>query len=153
MFSGTPSRNQLSCDSPVLLALATNFRNLGQFDDSDNCYYRYRKQIQEQRGLGFRKVIDLLSGITCGYGVRPFRTLCISALLITFFAFLLWFGSGISGLQSIGDAFYYSALAFTANSKSISWVGIYKYIGLVEGFFGWFFMALFLVTLGKTWIR
>jgi uncharacterized protein YjbI with pentapeptide repeats len=113
-------KNQLSCDSPVLLALATNFRNLGQFDDSDNCYYRYRKQIQEQRGLGFRKVIDLLSGITCGYGVRPFRTLCISALLITFFAFLLWFGSGISGLHSIGDAFYYSALAFTANSKSIT---------------------------------
>ncbi len=146
-------KNQLSCDSPVLLALATNFRNLGQFDDSDDCYYRYRKQIQEQRGLGFKKAIDLLSCITCGYGVRPFRTLCISAFLITFFAFLIWFGSWISGLNSIGDAFYYSALAFTANSKSISWVGIYKYIGLMEGFFGWLFMALFLVTLGKTWLR
>jgi uncharacterized protein YjbI with pentapeptide repeats len=146
-------KNQLSCDDPVLLALVTNFRNLGQFDDSDNCYYRYRKQIQGQRGLGLRKVFDFLSWMSCGYGVRPFRTLCVSALLITIFAFLFWKGGGISGLQSIGDAFYYSALAFTANSKSISWIGIYKYIGLVEGFLGWFFMALFLVTLGRTWLR
>lgn len=146
-------KNQLCCDNPVLLALVTNFRNLGQFNDSDNCYYLYRTRIQEQRGLGLKKGFDFLSCISCGYGVRPFRPLCFSAFLITIFAFLLWKGGGISGLQSISDAFYFSALAFTANSKSIIWIGIYKYLGLVEGFLGWFFMALFLVTLGRTWLR
>lgn len=146
-------QNQLSCDDPVLLALVTNFRNLGQFDDSDKCYYLYRHRIQEQRSLGLRKVFDLLSWASCGYGVRPFRPLFFSAFLITIFAILFWDGKGISGLQSVGDAFYYSSLAFTANSKSIIWIGIYKYIGLIEGFLGWFFMALFLVTLGRTWLR
>jgi uncharacterized protein YjbI with pentapeptide repeats len=146
-------KDKLICDDSVLLALITNFRNLGQFDDSDNCYYRYKKRIQEQRGIGLKKILDLLSFISCGYGVRPFYTLYVSALLITFFALLFWFGDGIGGLQSSTDAFYYSALAFTANSKSINWIGIYKYVGLVEGFIGWLFMALFLVTLGRTWLR
>ncbi len=144
---------RLICDDSVFLALIANFKNLGQFDDSDNCYYRYKKRIQKRRGIGLRKVIDLLSYISCGYGVRPFRTLCISMLLITIFALLFWYGRGIEGLQSIIEAFYYSALTFTANSKSINWIGIYKYIGLIEGFLGWLFMALFLVTLGRTWLR
>lgn len=144
---------RLICDDSVFLALITNFKNLGQFDDSDNCYYRYKRQIQNQRGIGLRKVIDLLSYISCGYGVRPFRTLCLSMLLITIFALLFWYGRGIEELQSIKEAFYYSALTFTANSKSINWIGIYKYIGLIEGFLGWLFMALFLVTLGRTWLR
>lgn len=146
-------KNQISCDDPVLLSLSTNFKNLGQFDDSDNCYYLYRKRIQDNRDLGLKKILDFLSFISCGYGVRPFRPLCISALLIIIFAFLLWNGGGVIGLQSISDAFYYSALAFTANSKSVGWIGIYKYIGLIEGFLGWLFMALFLVTLGRTWLR
>ena len=146
-------KNQLICDDPVLLALVSNFRTLGQFDDSDNCYYLYRHRIQEQRSFGLRKLFDLLSCVSCGYGVRPFRPLCFSAFLITIFAFLFWYGKGINGLQSVGDAFYYSALAFTANSKSIIWIGTYKYIGLIEGFIGWFSMALFLVTLGRTWLR
>ena len=146
-------KDQLICDDSVLLALITNFRNSGQFDDSDDCYYRYKKGIQKQRGIGLKKIFDLLSFVSCGYGVRPFRTFYVSAFLISFFALLFWLGSGIGGLQSISDALYYSALAFTANSKSINWIGIYRYIGLLEGFLGWLFMALFLVTLGRTWLR
>jgi hypothetical protein len=146
-------KNKILCDDRVLLALTANFRIIGQFEDSDNCYYLYRKRIQKQKGLGIKKVLDLFSWASCGYGVRPFRPLCVSALLISIFAFLFWTGCGISGLQSIGDAFYFSILAFTANSKSIVWIGIYKYVSLVEGVLGWFFMALFLVTLGRTWLR
>ncbi len=52
------------------------------------------------------------------------------------------------------NALYFSVGTFTTVGYG-DWhpVGIYRYFAMVEGLVGWLIMALFLVTLGKVWIR
>ncbi len=57
-------------------------------------------------------------------------------------------------LRRFRNALYFSVGTFTTVGYG-DWhpVGKYRYAAMIEGLVGWLIMALFLVTLGKVWIR
>ncbi len=90
----------LETDSSTYLSLINNFKVLGQFEDADNCYYQYRKWIQNKRNWGFNrdglyKFIDNISCISFGYGVRPGNAIILSIELIIILGVLYWLSNGI----------------------------------------------------------
>jgi hypothetical protein len=92
-------KNHLEYNENVYLKLVENYKSLGWFTDADNCYYQYRKEKQERTELGWAKLIDIVGWLTCGYGVRPGRTLALSFCIIVFFGLLYWFGNGVVKLE------------------------------------------------------
>lgn len=65
--------NRLISDEPGYILLIRNFKDLGQFDDADNCYYEYREWKRNNRPFDTAKLLDSLAWLTCGYGVRWFH--------------------------------------------------------------------------------
>lgn len=63
-------KNKLICDGPTYLLLIKNFKELEQFEDADNCYYQYRDLERQNEPLGWGKLFDYMSWLSCGYGVR-----------------------------------------------------------------------------------
>lgn len=100
-------KNQLVHDGLVLLALTNSFKILGQFEDADDCYYAYRSHKDDTwmsnhinrtydgllHSFPSFKCIDILASLTCGYGVRPGRTIMLSLGIILAFALLFWIKS------------------------------------------------------------
>lgn len=65
------------------------YKNEARYADADTIYYNYRAYAQERKSLtSFSKWTDILSCITCGYGLKPLRTLYISALAVLFFSII-----------------------------------------------------------------
>ncbi|MHC4276768.1 MAG: ion channel [Planctomycetota bacterium] len=118
-------------------------------------------------------------GLTCGYGVKPLRTLIVAAVLIAIFAFIFFGFSYIEPLEyeikekpkdpdtphivrgfaelgffhRLGLCFYFSAGTFTAALfGEITPQGPFKAVAIIEGILGFLTMALFLVTLGNVWL-
>jgi uncharacterized protein YjbI with pentapeptide repeats len=151
-------QDRIHYDPSAYLSLIKNYKDLGQTDDANNCYYQYRLMSQNQKSLSWPKFVDAVACVSCGYGVRPHRALLLGIGLIFVFALIFWLGagleelSGLKGVRSLEVAFYFSVLAFTANAKGLRWVGPYRYLGMLEGIIGWLLMALFLVTLGRIMI-
>jgi hypothetical protein len=128
------------------LAPISSFKISEQFDDADDCYYQYRRKSQAEKKLyswkgglpvmNWSKLLDALSWISCGYGVRPKYRLFLSILLIIFFAGLFCTGNSIvvehinnpaTGLHlaqddtihrlSFADHLYISAMIFTTKTQ------------------------------------
>lgn len=148
----------LSFDTSAYPSLVKNYRDLGQGNDANDCYYEYRQLNQIHKALGFSKLLDAVAWISCGYGVRPHYALLCGAFVILLFSLVLLVGRGVEGfnnlhgVQLIAASLYYSTIAFTANAKGLPMKGNYKYLGIAEGIIGWLLMALFLVTLGRLMI-
>lgn len=148
----------LSFDTSAYPSLVKNYRDLGQGNDANDCYYEYRQLNQIHKDLGFSKLLDAVAWISCGYGVRPHYALLCGAFVILLFSLVLLVGRGVEGfnnlhgVQLIAASVYYSTIAFTANAKGLPLKGNYKYLGIAEGIIGWLLMALFLVTLGRLMI-
>jgi len=184
----------------VYIALENNFRNLGQYEDEDDCYYA-RKRIERKhafrdmtwhpRTWGRPLIVHPLLWFTCGYGVKPSSAvLCAGGLILLFSLIYTRRGAielriergtcngvtedgnhcearRVSGtefchhhqkqatwLRRFKNAFYFSVGTFTTVGYG-DWhpSGKYRYWAMVEGLVGWLLLALFLVTLGKKWIR
>ena len=86
-------KNSLTCDEATYLDLINNFKDHGQFDDADDCYYLYRLEKMSQSN-GYEFFWDMLSFITCGYGVRWINTLVFSILIL--FSFGVFFSRDCS---------------------------------------------------------
>jgi len=155
MVSWSQIRDIISFDSAAYLALIKNYKDLGQSNDANECYYELRYLNQGNKPIGFSKLLDVLAWLTCGYGVRPQYALFFGLVIILIFAFIYWSGRGVEGFHDIHGhqlmvaSLFYSTIAFTANSKGLPLRGRYKYLGIAEGIIGWLLMALFLVTLGR----
>jgi hypothetical protein len=83
-------------DDSAYLSLIKNFKDLGYFEDADNCYFQYRKDRRNQPWPcvypleeSARKFIDFLSEWSYGYGTRPVNPFIESLLLIGLFG-LVW---------------------------------------------------------------
>jgi hypothetical protein len=87
-----PSGTILICsDGLTYLNLIRNFRDLEHFELADEIYYQYRKWRQDQTSWSDgNKYIDLLSWLSCGYGVRPQYPLYWSGILILAFGIVYW---------------------------------------------------------------
>ncbi len=143
-------KEQIICDGATYLLLIKIFKEQEQLKDADDCYYEYRNKSREAKEWSDgSKILDYIASLTCGYGLRPIRTIYLSLALIVVFAGILAIGSGFSFL----DAIYYSALAFISDAKGPGLPGVYEYIFMTERLFGWLLMALFLVTLSRVMIR
>ena len=104
--------NTLICeDASTYLELIKNFKDKGQFDDADNCYYQYRSWSQNQKNWGFSKLLDLIAWLSCGYGVRPSYTLAMSSAIIFIFCVLFW----------LFDGFFISATAEYKTPNIAAW--------------------------------
>jgi hypothetical protein len=62
--------DKLVCDGPTYLLLIKNFKEMEQFEDADNCYYQYRDVTRKERHDVWGKILDYISWLSCGYGVR-----------------------------------------------------------------------------------
>ncbi|MCX6678494.1 MAG: pentapeptide repeat-containing protein [Methanothrix sp.] len=155
IVSWSQIRDILSFDTAAYLSLIKNYKDLGQGNDANECYYEYRYLNQARKPIGFSKILDELAWLSCGYGVRPHYALLCGMVIILIFSIIYWLGRGVEGFHDIHGhqlmvaSLFYSTIAFTANSKGLPLRGHYKYLGIAEGIVGWLLMALFLVTLGR----
>ncbi len=164
---------RLEYDGAAYLALTKNYKNLEWFDDADDCYYQYRTIGMRTEPWGWMKIADIISWLSCGYGVKVSYVSfwCIVTILI--FGVIFWAGNGmkkfeITGLEvpkemdeatnkrvSLVDALYFSVAMFTTSQAPVNNypVGFYRHLAMVEGILGWFFLGLFVVVLSGVLIR
>ncbi|MCQ8903310.1 MAG: pentapeptide repeat-containing protein [Methanothrix sp.] len=92
-------KDHLVYDSAAYLALVKNYKNLEWRDDANDCYYRYRRIAQSSEPWGLEKLIDVISWLSCGYGVRPSYTIFWSMFMIILFGVIYWIGNGIREIE------------------------------------------------------
>ena len=205
LFDRSHFSDELKIESFVLwravyIRLQKNFEDIGDNDSANDCYYHYRLKLpkfrQESLSADFehgklcvtfrgawektREWLEyIFFGLTCGYGVKPFRALIVIAIEIVSFAFI-FFGlshlepleyelkekskhpdthmvvrrfADLSILHQLALCFYFSAGTFTTllygEIKPLGW---FKVVAVIEGIMGWLTLALFLVTLGNVWL-
>lgn len=151
-------------------ALLQRLWNLGNFDGYDNCYYQYRWQKQSYEPLGIPKAVDIFAWISCGYGVRPLRTLALGFMMIILFGIIYWKAKLVprfhgaklddshkredSMISAMWDAMYFSTMMFvTRPPYGLYPVGRWRYLIVLEYISGWLIMALFLVVMARLMIR
>jgi len=166
-------KERLVYNGAAYLALVKNYKSLEWFEDADDCYYQYRRIGQEQAPWGWGKISDLISWLSCGYGVRVSYTAFWCLFTILFFGVVFWAGKGmnkfeIEGMElpgdprlkptsrvSFTDALYFSIAMFTTSQAPVNTypVGVYRHLAMAEGILGWFFLGLFVVVLSGVLIR
>ena len=143
-------------DGPTYLALIKNFNIIEQFDDADDCYYRYRKESQDHKrlysaenGWDWSKLSDIASWISCGYGVRPIHTV-ICMFCIAVIGWVFFIGSS----ESLFESLYFSVMTFTGGNPDNLTLGRWlRTVAMIEAILGYLFMGLFVVFLGRKFIR
>ncbi len=152
----------------LYLTLIDNFKKLGRTGDANDCYYEYMIKQPKDPGL-WPRFTDFVKWISCGYGVRPERTVMVCIGVIALFGSLFWIGRGVNrseeSMQNTSRisgfwrwtrsvyllrCFYFSTTAFIGGKSDISPLGDYKYLATIERIFGWLFFGLFLATLTRT---
>jgi len=130
-----------------------------QFEDA---YYQYRQLSKKNKKWSLSK-LDVVAGLSCGYGVKPERPLIWGFILIMVFALVYKQENGIKRLKlkenddsrvSFWDAFYFSVTTFTTVGYG-DWYpeDRYRKFVMIEWVLGWLLLALFLVTLANVMIR
>jgi uncharacterized protein YjbI with pentapeptide repeats len=156
-------KDNLVYDGPAYLALMKNFKVIEQFEDADDCEYQYRKKNQDQKklydnenGWDLSKFLDIISWISCGYGVRPLHTV-FSMFGVVFIASIIFLGYFDSMFESI----YFSLMTFTGGLMMFTggepdiltperWL---RTLAMIEAILGYLLMALFVVVLARKFIR
>lgn len=166
-------KDRLIFNGAAYQALVKNYKNLEWFDDSDDCYFQYRMLTQSQEPWGWTKIIDIISWLSCGYGVRVSYVTFWCIFTIFFFGFIYWAGNGMRRFELSGrevptdgerihedrtpltDAIYFSTAMFTTSQAPYYNypVGFYRHLAMFEGILGWFFLGLFVVVLSGVLIR
>lgn len=166
-------RDRMVFNGAAYLALVKNYKSLEWFDEADECYYQYRKIGQDQASWGWAKLSDIISWLSCGYGVRVSYTAFWCLFTILIFGVIFWAGKGmdkfeIEGMElpgdhrlkpskrvSFTDALYFSIAMFTTSQAPVNTypVGVYRHLAMAEGILGWFFLGLFVVVLSAVLIR
>ncbi len=166
-------KDRLEYNGAAYLALVKNYKSLEWFDDADECYYQYRRIGQDQAPWGWAKISDIISWLSCGYGVRVSYTAFWCLFTILIFGIMFWAGKGMSKFEiegvelpgdptlkpskrvSFTDALYFSIAMFTTSQAPVNTypVGVYRHLAMAEGILGWFFLGLFVVVLSAVLIR
>ena len=166
-------RDRMVYNGAAYLALVKNYKSLEWFDEADECYYQYRRIGQDEAPWGWAKISDIISWLSCGYGVRVSYTSFWCLFTILIFGVIFWAGKGmdkfeIEGMElpgdtrlkpskrvSFTDALYFSIAMFTTSQAPVNTypVGVYRHLAMAEGILGWFFLGLFVVVLSAVLIR
>jgi hypothetical protein len=166
-------KDSLVYGDSAYLTLIKNFRDSGYFEDSDSCYFQYRKQRRDHHLTPIMKFIDCLEEWSCGYGTKPDKPFIGSLLLILLFG-LAWrhlkekdYESNRSKLLSILaelEPFGFSAVVFLSGARfsidapAIPYISerskhLVKCIFILERILGAIFMSLLLYAVSRTIIR
>ncbi|OPY54914.1 MAG: hypothetical protein A4E49_00633 [Methanosaeta sp. PtaU1.Bin112] len=166
-------QSRMVYNGAAYLALVKNYKSLEWFDEADECYYQYRRIGQDQAPWGWGKLSDIISWLSCGYGVRVSYTAFWCLFTILVFGIIFWAGKGMSKFEiegvelpgdtrlrpstrvSFTDALYFSIAMFTTSQAPVNTypVGVYRHLAMAEGILGWFFLGLFVVVLSAVLIR
>ena len=166
-------KDRMVYNGAAYLALVKNYKSLEWFDDADDCYYQYRRIGQDMEPWGWAKISDIVSWVSCGYGVRVSYTAFCCLFTILWFGLIFWAGKGmnkfeIEGMElpgkpslrpskrvSLTDALYFSIAMFTTSQAPVNTypVDFYRHLAMMEGILGWFFLGLFVVVLSGVLIR
>ena len=151
-------------DDTAYMSLLQNFKNLGYFEDYDNCYYQYRVEHRNRPWPGIslfevcmRKFGDVFLRYFYGYGKKPLYPLGWSFFSIIFFA-LIWKATGLNA------PFRFSFRAFLSGTKLFidppkiskqtkSSKPMFDNILVVERALGAIFSVLFFLAVSGTVIR
>jgi hypothetical protein len=146
-------------DASAYLSLVKNYRDMGT-SDADDCYYQFRSLTQDNRNWGWAKVLDILAGITCGYGVKADRPVVCSLFLIIACTTIFWVGRGLRSpadrekKTSFYDSLYYClAVFFTIPLPDLKPQGRFRYMPVFLRAISWTLFALLIATLGKVMIK
>jgi len=96
-------REGLAYDDTAYMSLMKNFKDLGYYEDYDNCYYHYRVAHRAvpwpsvpDWEEAVRKAIDYPLEWFYGYGTKPFNAFFISLFIVVAFA-AFWWAVGLGG--------------------------------------------------------
>jgi hypothetical protein len=163
-FKGPETPDNIKTDGKSCEVFREYYESETRYEDADTIYYNYRKLCQDNKDLiSFSKWSDIISWITCGYGLKPLRIFWPGVFIIGVFALLYWRGSGIyrssdatekKSNVSGWDAVYFSINTFTTLG-SADWYPRDNFRKLVtlEGLCGWIFLGIFMATLANILIR
>lgn len=166
-------KDHLIGDDPLYISMINNFRILGQFEDQDDCIYQYGRYRLAHESSIWSCLVDSLSWIICGFGVRPQYTFTWAILLIIFFGYIYYsFGALLKDSRAQSafqfrrygkkmrtstwrEALYFSTMVFTLSLPALGLrpVEKWRYAVMFEDILGWIIMTLFVVTLGNVMIR
>jgi hypothetical protein len=90
-------RGGLAYDDTAYMSLMKNFKDLGYYEDYDNCYYHYRvahravpwPSVPDWKEP-FLKLFDYPLDWIYGYGTNPFNAFLFSLAIVFVFAFFWW---------------------------------------------------------------
>ncbi|MDN5203295.1 potassium channel family protein [Fulvivirgaceae bacterium BMA10] len=166
--------DKFNYDGRFFIEIIKNYKKLEKFTDADEAYYIYRveKRKKEHSWYSISNLLEMiLLDWTCGYGVKPLRAIIASFAIVLVFSFFFMVDGAIkernnpNSKPNFSDALYFSAITFTtigygdwyptANQYKIWKFKLFKFrtLATIEGMCGWIMLSLFLVSLGKVWIR
>jgi uncharacterized protein YjbI with pentapeptide repeats len=172
--------NALVCNGPTYLLLIKNFKEMQQFEDADNCYYQYRDEKRRTGPFDLSKLIDYISWLSCGYGVR-WQHPILSAILIAVLFGIYYESYNLVNVaanrfhrQEVNDIYKYDFIHNFKKSLSFStmmllslpsewsrfgreeyakFVVRHWFAGIVERLIGWGLMLLLVGVLTRLMIR
>ena len=80
----------INYNGAAYLSLVKNYKDLEWYGDSNDCYYTYRKLSQDHEPFSLMKLLDYLTWIFYGYGIKPEIPLCWSISIILVFGAIYW---------------------------------------------------------------
>lgn len=88
-FYGPDTSKNIFTDGKSLELFIKNYNSEARYEDADNIYYNYRRYSQDRKSLlSLSKWIDIISWITCGYGLKPSRTLYFGGFVVLLFSII-----------------------------------------------------------------
>jgi uncharacterized protein YjbI with pentapeptide repeats len=167
-----PEGTRLVCDDgPTYLNLIKNFRDLEKYEVADNIYFQYRDWRQNQRSWSdSNKYTDILSWLSCGYGVHWEYTIFIGIVTNIIFGIFFFVKKRILSLNMsekiirLKESILFSLVILL--SAPTDWYVILfgidtyqafvrenKYSIFLERIIGWSLVVLLINTLSRVMIR
>lgn len=152
------------------------FIKQGDHVSADRCFYEWKQVERKQSPLNLNpenwivKLFHYLNWLSCGYGVKPLRTLLFSAIIIFVFAVIYTFLDPTVNLSFSSPRFLFSGMhslitqftqhlqfSFTTFMNFGSEIIISHRAGhslfLIERLLGWFTLLLFVTTYTRIMLR
>jgi len=145
------------------------FISQGDHVSSDGCFYEWKQVERRQTRIGWNpeswmvKAFHVLNWISCGYGVKPIRTVAFAVMLVALFAiayalldpaFIAAASAADHTLQLIFSKLDFSASAFmNFDADSSGLVPAARMLFLIERLLGWLTLLLFVTTYTRLMLR
>lgn len=81
-------KGKLDCDEYLYLRMINTYKDMGLFDDADDCYYYFKNNYHQS--YIFSDCIESILGELYGWGVKPLNTIKWSIIFILIFGLYFW---------------------------------------------------------------